>query len=110
MTKGLKKKTIITALLANTSHKSPFIATYFRVGNRAITLEGNEILTMPVVKKITFARHAWGQGAAVDMPCYCISFMDSDELIIIPETKIEQITLTSDYDDNKSEEFPELPE
>lgn len=109
MTKGLKKKSTITALLANTSHKSPFIATYFRVGDRAISTDGNEVMVMPRIKKISFARHAWGQGASVDVPCYCISFVDSEEIVIIPENKVEQITLTSDKIED-DEFIPGLPD
>lgn len=109
MTKGLKKKSTITAILANTSHKSPFIATYFRVGGRAITTEGSEVISMPLVKKISFARHAWGQGASVDTPCYCVSFVDSEEVVIIPESKVEQITLTSDRIE-EDEFMPGLPD
>lgn len=108
-----KKKTKIVSLLQNKSVFEP-AAVLFPVAGHPRNSAG-EICTdddgnpvFPPVKAIVFCRHAYGQGAAVDEPCYVVSFEESNQSVIVPSTELGQLTTQTITSDD--EHIPALPE
>lgn len=109
-----KKRTKIVSILQSNSAYVPG-AVLFPVAGHPQTQAGEVCANddgdpiFPPVKSIVFCRHAYGQGAAVDQPCYVVSFEDSNQVVIIPATQFCQLTVqTLDADDE--ENIPGLPE
>lgn len=69
--------------------------------------DGNPVF--PPVTSISFCRHAYGQGAAVDQPCYIVSFENSPQVVVIPATEFCQLTIQK-LDDSADNNVPALPE
>lgn len=103
-----KKKSKITTLVVNSKNIPEYAATCFRADMKPTTVGNEQIELMPVVKSISFARHAYGQGAVVDEPCYFVSFEDSDEVLIVPASERVQVIVSTDSDDDAH--TPALPE
>lgn len=78
-----------------------------KAGEVCADADGNPIF--PPVESIMFCRHAYGQGAVVDQPCYIVSFVNSQQVVAIAATQMCQITIhKTDADDNSN--IPALPE
>jgi hypothetical protein len=105
----MAKKSIITGILVNKNAVFNFGAVSFRVGMCPSKADGDPVEEMPNVKSIKFARHAYGQGAAVDEPCYIVAFEDSNEVVIIPAHQRVQIMIANIEPDTE-QAAPELPE
>jgi hypothetical protein len=109
-----KKKTKIASLLQNNNPFTPG-AVLFPVSGHPINSAGEVCVnedgqpSFPPVKSIIFCRHAYGQGAAVDQPCYVISFEESDQSVVIPATELGQLTVQV-VDSSVDENIPSLPE
>lgn len=113
-----KKKSKVTSILL--SNVPAFAATYFCVGSSPLnaagevcvvpgTADGEEpVPAFPPVKKIIFCRHAFGQGAQVDQPCYAVSFEDAPESLIIRSDAFCQVTIAVEQADDTP--VPNLPE
>lgn len=101
-----KKSSINALLMAGIS--ADFVAVYFRTGDIPRKANSEEVEGMPSVTKITHSRKCWGNGAAVDVPCYAVHFDGSPETILIPATQVAQVTLLTT--DSADTETPNLPE
>jgi len=102
----MAKKSTITSILMDNVNAS-FCAVYFRVNDIPLNNDGNPIETMSVVKSIKNSRHAFGQGAQVDQPCYTIEFENAIEKVIIPATKFVQVTIA--VNEKEEEKTPAMP-
>ncbi|RLI63224.1 MAG: hypothetical protein DRO67_06070 [Candidatus Asgardarchaeum californiense] len=102
----MAKKSTITSILMENINAS-FCAVYFRLGDIPLNNEGNPIEAMSTVKSIKNSRHAFGQGAQVDQPCYTIEFEDAAEKVIIPATKFVQVTIA--VNEKEEENTPAMP-
>lgn len=107
------KSTIISIM-----HKNPVPfdpgAVFYPVGGQPLTKAG-EVCVGPDgapaftnVSDIKFCRHAYGQGAAVDQPCYVVSFEDVSQVVVIPAEDIGPVCIFKG--DINTEEVPALPE
>jgi hypothetical protein len=109
-----KKKTKIVSILQSNSTFEPS-AVFFPVAghpqnnNGDVCANDNGDPIFPIVKSIVFCRHAYGQGAAVDQPCYVVSFEDSNQVVIIPATQFCQLTVQT-IDPVTEDTVPGLPE
>ena len=106
----MAKKSTITSILME-SMNANFCAVYFRVGDVPLNNAGTPITAMSEVKSIKYSRHAFGQGAQVDQPCYTIEFEDAAEKVIMSATKFVQVTISVN-DKKEAEEAtpPAMPE
>lgn len=110
----MSKKKKISALLADTTTK--FAAVFFTIGasplnsnNEVCTIDGEQP-AFPNVENIKFSRHAFGQGAHIDQPCYAITFEESDQTIVIPATQVTQIILAPEVKEESVDQVaPALP-
>ncbi len=104
-----KKSTITSILCGNV--KATFAASYFRIGDTPLNNAGDTIEAMNVVKSIKHSRHAFGQGAQVDQPCYIVEFVDGAEKLIIPVLQPNSfVQVTVSVIDNNEEPTPAMPE
>jgi hypothetical protein len=108
-----KKKTKIVSILQGNSNFTPGavffpVAGYPQKQDGEICTDGDGNPVFPPVKSIVFCRHAYGQGAAVDQPCYVVSFEESDQTVIIPATQFCQLAVQTISPEN--ENIPGLPE
>jgi len=102
-----KKKSKITTLVVK-NNVPGYVASCFRVGVIPTDVTNTPIETMPEVKSISFARHAYGQGAVVDEPCYFVAFDNSDEVLVVPASERGQVIISTDS--GEDEHTPPLPE
>lgn len=102
-----KKKSKIAAIVLKTNVPK-YVAVCFRVGALPTDTDKNIVEVMPIVKSISYSRHAYGQGAVVDEPCYFISFENSDEVLVVPASERAQVVIATDTGDEVH--TPSLPE
>jgi len=102
-----KKKSKITNLVLKNNVPS-YVASCFRVGAIPTDRTNTVVETMPEVKSISFARHAYGQGAVVDEPCYFVTFNNSNEILIIAASERGQVIIS--VDNEEAGHTPPLPE
>ena len=103
-----KKKSTVTSIL-QTNITAEFAAVFFRVGSIPRSNAGEEVDGLPIVSSIKFCRHAYGQGAQVDKPCYGIEFEGGMETLIVPADQYAQVTLAV-IDVNNEATIPSMPE
>lgn len=100
----MAKKSTITSILVDNSAR--FSAVFFRVGDQPLRNDG-ETTELPIVEGIKYSRHAFGQGAQVNQPCYAISFEGGLEKLIIPDNKFAQVTVAISNDEDTA--TPAMP-
>lgn len=87
-------------------------AVFFRIGCTPLAKNGQPCVNpegepaFPDVAEIKHCRHTYGQGAAVDKPCYVVSFEDSYEVLVVPSEDVSQVNIMQITE----ETTPNLPE
>jgi hypothetical protein len=108
------KSTIVSILQKGNIPFGP-AAVFFPVGGMPLNQEGSICKNpdgedaFPNVSSISFCRHSYGQGAAVDRPCYVVSFENSPQVIVIPAEDVGQVSIFKG-ELNTDNNVPALPE
>jgi hypothetical protein len=110
----MAKKTIINSILMKNAPYD-FTAVYFTVGGIPLKKDGTQCTDQngnplfPPVESIKHCRDRFGQGTAVNIPCYVIHFEDNPQRIIIPADQCSQVGILV-IDENENNDVPALPE